>query len=158
MSNIYESLTNSGYIAEQSLKERSNISVSEKGKTYLLHLEKQLSSAVFSVDGYIIKEGNKCDKLVLLNVEKDEDNDHWNEVFVELKGTDVSHAILQLETTIKNTIFNCNSIKKIYARIVASSFPSNNSDPTFEKARQKFAKEYKCELKRLKSKQPDKLF
>lgn len=158
MSNIYESLKASGFIAEQSLKERSNISVSEKGKTYLLHLEKQLISAVFSVDGYIIKEGNKCDKLVLLNVEKDEDNDHWNEVFVELKGTDVSHAILQLETTIKNTIFNCNSIKKIYARIVASSFPSNRSNPEFEKTRSKFAKDYKCELKRLKSKQPDKLF
>lgn len=112
MSNIYESLTASGFIAEQSLKERSNISVSEKGKTYILHLERQLSSAVFSVDGYIIKEGNKCDKLVLLNVKKDKENGHWLEVFVELKGTDVSHAILQLETTIKNSIFRCNSVKK----------------------------------------------
>lgn len=155
MSNIYTSLTVSGYIAEQSLNERSSISVSENGKTYKVHLEQQLPSAVFSIDGYIIDQGNKCDKLVLINVDKT--LDQWFEIFVELKGTDISHAILQLETTIKNSTFRCKSVSKINARIVASSFPSNRSNPEFEKARSRFAKEYKCVLKRLKSKQPDKI-
>lgn len=153
MSNIYTSLTNSGFSAEQSLKERCNISVSEKGKTYKLQLNQQIPSAIFAIDGYIIIQGNKCDKLVLLNLDKV--NNHWLEVFVELKGTDVSHAILQLETTIKNSIFTCESVKKIKARIVASSFPSNRSNPEFEKARSRFAEKYKCELRRLKSNQPD---
>lgn len=45
------------------------------------------------VDGCIIKEGVRCDKLLL-------SADECEERYVELKGTDVTHAIEQLEATI----------------------------------------------------------
>lgn len=46
------------------------------------------------VDGCTIKEGVRCDKLLLSADEREER-------YVELKGTDVMHAIDQLEETIK---------------------------------------------------------
>lgn len=46
------------------------------------------------VDGCTIKEGARCDKLLLSTDEREER-------YVELKGTDVMHAIDQLEETIK---------------------------------------------------------
>ncbi|MDD6473331.1 MAG: hypothetical protein PUF62_09940 [Bacteroidales bacterium] len=47
------------------------------------------------VDGCTIKEGVRCDKLLISADEREER-------YVELKGTDVMHAIEQLEETIKH--------------------------------------------------------
>lgn len=45
------------------------------------------------VDGCIIKDGVRCDKMLLSQDEREE-------YYVELKGTDVVHAIEQLKATI----------------------------------------------------------
>ena len=45
------------------------------------------------VDGCVLKDGLKCDDLLL-------SDDEHEERYVELKGTDVMHAIEQLESTI----------------------------------------------------------
>lgn len=151
--NIYQKLNSQGFSSEQEFTERKTISVSEKGKKYRLELQDKLPSVVFSIDGNIIKEGNKCDKLILLNINTK--SNKWVEIFVELKGSDISHAIKQLETTISNIIFKCSSVEGVKARIVASSYPANSSNPILEKAKVRFCKKYKCELKGLKSHQPD---
>ena len=67
------------------------------------------------------------------------------------------HAIDQLRQTLKKAIFKHPSIDDIRARIVAQSFPSNKSNPTMEKAKQEFRKDYNCDLRGMKSGQEDKL-
>lgn len=57
----------------------------------------------------------------------------------------------------KKTIFKHPSNDDIRARIVAQSFPSNKSNPTMEKAKQEFRKDYNCDLRGMKSGQEDKL-
>ena len=55
-----------GYAPEQALQVRAKISVSENGKRYLLATNGKEESVVYAVDGVIVKEGLRCDKLVLV--------------------------------------------------------------------------------------------
>lgn len=64
-----------------------------KRKIIFLNPERHTYKKV-DVDGCTIKEGKRCDKLLL-------SADECEERYVELKGTDVMHAIEQLEATIK---------------------------------------------------------
>ena len=50
----YENLTDAGYQAEQSLEVRKTVVTREQGKKYTLDIQRNLWSAVFQVDGYII--------------------------------------------------------------------------------------------------------
>ena len=154
----HERLLAEGYAPEQVLQIRSKVSVSEKGKRYLLATNGKEESVVYAVDGNIVKEGLKCDKLVLVKRSaKDMKPEQWTEAFVELKGVDTNHAIDQLRQTLKKAIFKHPSNDDIRARIVAQSFPSNKSNPTMEKAKQEFRKDYNCDLRGMKSGQEDKL-
>lgn len=47
-----------------------------------------------TVDGCVIKEGNKCDFLLV-------SNEYGDQYFVELKGEDVNHAVEQLEASME---------------------------------------------------------
>lgn len=154
----HERLLAEGYAPEQVLQIRSKVSVSEKGKRYLLATNGKEETVVHAVDGNIVKEGLKCDKLVLVKrTAKDVKPELWTEAFVELKGVDTNHAIDQLRQTLKKAIFKHPSNDDIRARIVAQSFPSNKSNPTMEKAKQEFRKDYNCDLRGMKSGQEDKL-
>lgn len=110
------------------------------------------------MDGNIVKEGLRCDKLVLVKRSaKNVKPEQWTETFVELKGVDTSHAIEQLRQTLEKPIFRHSSNVDIRARIIAQSFPSNKSNPTMEKAKQEFRKNYNCDLRGMKSGQEDRL-
>ena len=50
---------------EQELKVRKSISTSEKGVRYTATVNPERETVVFQVDGCIICDGDKCDKLVL---------------------------------------------------------------------------------------------
>ena len=149
---IYEKLV-ADYKPEQSLQERSNISTQEKGKRYKAAVKPKRQTVVFQVDGCIVKDGCKCDKLILSKDVTDESK--WYAHFIELKGHDVTHALKQLKTTLNYRIFKDPSITKRFARVVGSSYPSSAGNPEFEKLRISFKKNLKCELKTLKSDQPD---
>ena len=152
------SLMVKGYAPEQALQVRAKISVSENGKRYLLATNGKEESVVYAVDGVIVKEGLRCDKLVLVKRSgKDVKPEQWTEAFVELKGVDTNHAISQLRQMLKNAIFKHPSNDDIRARIVAQSFPSNKSNPAMEKAKQEFRKDYNCDLRGMKNGQVDKL-
>lgn len=154
----HERLLAEGYSPEQVLQIRAKVSVSEKGKRYLLATNGKEESVVYAVDGNIVKEGLKCDKLVLVKRSaKDDKPEQWMEAFVELKGVDTDHAIDQLRQTLKKATFKHPSNGDIRARIVAQSFPSNKSNPMMEKAKQEFRKDYNCDLRGMKSGQEDKL-
>ena len=119
-SDIYSILTTK-YNPEQLLKRRKVISTGEKGVKYLAYIIPERETAIFQVDGEIIVEGDKCDKLVL---SKNTDNERtWSAHFIELKGSDVEHAIKQIETTMKNPLFMHPTLTKRAARIVAKKFP-----------------------------------
>lgn len=124
--------------AETPLGKRKTVSTNEKGKTYKITFTVIKPSAVYAIDGNIITEGDRCDKLVL--VQSNITQNKWIEIFVELKGTDVDHAVKQLKATIDKPVFKHNTIEKRWARIVAQSFPRNTGNSTIERARDYFRK------------------
>ena len=126
------------YQADTPLGERKIVSTSEKGKTYKITFTVIKPSAVYTIDGNIITDGDRCDRLVL--VQTNITQNRWIEIFVELKGTDVDHAVKQLKTTIDKPVFKHNSIEKQWVRIVAQSFPRNTGNSTIERARDYFRK------------------
>lgn len=87
------------------------------------------------VDGCAIKEGLRCDNLLI-------SEDESSEYFVELKGTDIAHALQQLSVSIERLGQN-SSDRHCY-------IVSTNQAPAFntmvQRAKQKFLKEYKSEL------------
>lgn len=157
-SSTHERLLGEGFSPEQPLKLRSKISTTEKGKRYTLLTKGTEKSAVYAVDGNIVKEGQRCDKLVLVKRSDSDGNPgRWTEAFIELKGVDVVHAISQLRETLRKSIFKHPSNDDVRARIVGQSFPSSKSNPVMEKAKQEFRKKYNCDLRSMKSGQDDKL-
>jgi len=154
--NTHEVLQTAGYKPSQQLQIRKVVSVSEHGKKHTLQLSGKEHSVVYDVDGDIIKDGSRCDKLILIDLSQVGSNENWTEIFVELKGKDVNHAIDQLRSTLKQNIFRHPANKTVKARIVAASFPSNKSNPVVAKAKIEFAKPpYCCELRCLKNGQTE---
>lgn len=149
--NLHEKLEEEGYIVEQPLTVRKKVSTSENGKRYTLEISDSKESVVYQVDGHIITQGNKCDKMVLV----ERANDDWMQILVELKGVDVNHAIVQLESTLQNGKLKHPTNKEKRARIVAASFPANRGNTVLEKAKIRFRQVYQCDLRGLKSNQPD---
>lgn len=154
----HEQLVAEGFSPEQPLMVRTKISTTEKGKRYTLVTTGMEESVVYAVDGNIVKEGQRCDKLMLVKrTVSGVEPERWTEVFIELKGVDTNHAIGQLRETLEKSIFKHSSNDEVRARIVAQSFPSNKSNPTMEKAKQYFRKIYNCDLRGMKSGQEEKL-
>lgn len=151
-------LAEKGYETDQPLSVRKKISTSEKGKKYILITNGKEESVVYAIDGYIIKTGKKCDKLILVrHADEGSTSEAWTEVFVELKGVDTASAIKQLRETLSSDLFKHPSNVDIRARIVAQSFPSNKSNPMMEKAKTEFKANFNCELRGFKTGQEDKL-
>lgn len=81
---------------------RSEISTTERGIKYVLKLLPDLNCACFQVDGNLINDAkkDKCDRLILID-----DDNFLAEIYIELKGVDVNHAVDQLEDTLKDDLF-----------------------------------------------------
>jgi len=92
----------------------TNIKFEEKKRSILFHNKNNHKCSKVVVDGCAIKDGIKCDNLLVDMVTN-------NEFFVELKGEDVNHAISQLERSISllsdKTILN----KKVFAFIIPTN-------------------------------------
>lgn len=95
---------------EQGWNKRKSISVGERGQVYRAIFSQKYLSAVYAIDGGIIKDYNitKCDKLILL----DFNDQTLFELFVELKGGNIQHAIEQVEATLNNPLFKDFAVKK----------------------------------------------
>jgi hypothetical protein len=88
------------------------------------------------VDDCLIKEGKRCDYLLL---------DHKAiEYYVELKGREISYACTQIEETIKKLSTNINNGQK-YAFIISSKCPLITSQT--QKLKVSFKKKYNTTLK-----------
>lgn len=143
-SSTHEVLILAGFEPEQGLSARKILVTAENGKRYELQISNDKESVLYQVDGNIITTGERCDKLVLVKLSNQPEQ--WAEIFVELKGRDVGHALTQLIETIKRPIFKhqTNVVKR--ARVVATSFPTNKSNPDIEYKKRELMKlgfEYK---------------
>ena len=136
-----------GYLAEKEVRKCSKISLKERSTVYLLNFVPPMDCVAYQVDGNIIKgaDKDKCDKLVVATTCTDEKVC----VFVELKGSDVAHAVKQLDATLSYPL------KWTKARIVANKIPANTGRSVVERAKVDFRRKYNCELICLKSGQPD---
>lgn len=142
----------SGFTPEKVKDACGKMCLEERGVKYVMEFNPPMDCVAYTVDGNIIMgtEADKCDKLVFAH-----NAGRLLSVFVELKGSDVAHAIKQLEATIVHPLFLSNRADKIVARIVSKKFPSNAGNSVVVKARNRFRAKYNCELLCVKSGNPD---
>ena len=109
------------------------IVVKEEGKEFKIFNPKLSKIEKIHVDGELITQGPRCDWAFLL--------DPRGGYLVELKGTDLRHALIQLETTFQISLFK-NVVHKCH--IVCSRYP--RQDSSLQIARYKFKSKLKIEL------------
>lgn len=97
---------------------RKILATYEQGRKYTLEVSGEKETALFNVDGYIITQGLKCDKLVWVNMNQENENKKECDIFVELKGKDVAHAIEQIRETLKNPYFKYSADCKTLTLII----------------------------------------
>lgn len=86
------------------------------------------------VDGCEITEGLRCDFMYIIKN---------SELFIELKGQDLNHAIKQLETTI-NSLSNDEKNSKKISFIICTRSPLNSA--SIQNLQVKFRKNYNSKL------------
>ena len=80
-----------GFRPEQPLQVRKTIVESENGKKYTLEVLDNKASVSYQVDGNIIKEGEKCDKLILVKYCDDE----WAEIIRDVENGELVDSIYE---------------------------------------------------------------
>lgn len=95
---------------------------------------------IVQVDGCAIKEGLRCDYLVFPNPK---DIKKTLEIYIELKGSQISHAIEQLEATMRQLSDNTAKAEKVCI-IVSTRCPITGTD--IQNFKTKFKKTYNAKL------------
>ena len=98
------------------------LTVSEKGKKYILHNDNDSTNAKYHIDGHVIDDNDmKCDYLVVNYFDNNE-----KLLFIELKGANLTHAFDQISRTIDVLEPYTSKLKnkRYYARIVCSKVAS----------------------------------
>lgn len=110
----------------------------EKGKRYELVNDKGCLVTLYHMDGGMIKneEGiQKCDYLYTID-----EKECPTAIFVELKGTDIPHAIAQLRASIGRYEEELKS--RIFARIICKSVPRLYNDPSVRNLKKELRNKY----------------
>lgn len=96
----------------------SNIKFEEKkSKIVFQNLRRKCFSCI-QVDGCAIKEGVKCDYMLIAQEDK-------MEYYIELKGCNIKHAVEQLEVTICQLSKDVqSSVKKAFVICIKNNYPS----------------------------------
>lgn len=110
------------------------ISLKEKKSNFVLANPDRKEITEVKVDGCAIKEGCKCDFLLL---------DGTFEYFIELKGSDVKHAVEQLKASIFKLSKEPKLLRK-YAFVVSTCCPLIGAD--IQLIQKKFKKEFNAEF------------
>lgn len=113
---------------------RNIIVVEENKKRYILQNIGDVI-AVYQVDGQMIVSANivKCDNMIV-------DATSLSAILVELKGTDLRHALVQIENTF-GRVFPALGGYRLYGRIVTSSrtnVPNIKTDPQYRRIQKAF--------------------
>lgn len=102
---------------------------------FRLHNPKRASVRVIQVDDCVIKEGIRCDYLLVLPSEQ--------EVYIELKGSDVKHAVEQIARSIDLLACNCHSVIKL-CFIASTRCPINSTE--IQNLKKKFRQKYNAQI------------
>jgi len=100
---------------------KSEIVKKENKRKAVLHNPSHIPINEVKVDGCLITQNNKCDYLWEICYKK-------HVIYIELKGKNLSHALTQIQQTIKHciTYYNHSNFKKT-AVIVLSRYPQEDS-------------------------------
>jgi hypothetical protein len=111
------------------------IVIQENQSKIIIENYQRLKILVRKVDGCAIKQGKRCDYMVIPNDQL--------ELYIELKGNKIYDAIEQLEITIKTLSENYRQKRK-ECFIISSRTPS--MDTIIQNAKQRFKKRYNSNL------------
>lgn len=123
---------------------RKNVTCEEKKKRYNLINHERFETAVYHVDGGLIKDEQnviKCDYLYGIG-----DPKNPSAIFIELKGTDLKHAVRQINNSV---LLFAPSLPghRIFGRIVSGAVPNMQNDPAVQKLDKELRKRYNGKLK-----------
>ena len=119
----------------ESTVRNKRITLKEKRSTIIFVNEKRLAIRKVTVDGCVIRDGLRCDYLLIGN--------DAHEHYIELKGSDVKHAIKQIVATIKQISCAAKAHPKS-CYISSTRCPLTGTDIQSEKLR--FKKTYNARL------------
>lgn len=127
----------------------TELAVSEKGVRYRMRLKVAADCRVYRVDGGVIDEPGvpRCDWAIHAS----SPSGAGLAVFVELKGSDVEHAVKQLRSTLEHPLFKRGMPRRVMARIVSRRIPANSGNSCLVRAKAVFLRDLKCELKIMRS-------
>ena len=116
---------------------KPEIVVRERGSRFVLKNPKGIKVRVVEIDGCVIKEGPRCDWLFVATGDP-------TEIYVELKGSDIGHAIKQIKATIPQVSENARSVPK-QCYIVGRRVPPG-ARPQVQLAQLRFPRAYSAKL------------
>ena len=124
----------------ESLKSDSSIVITDRNSRnnrskFCLNNPKRASIKVVQVDGCAIKEGVRCDYLLILP--------DGQELYIELKGSDIKHAVEQIAKSIDLLACNCYPIIKL-CFIASTRCPINSTE--IQNLKKKFRQKYNAQL------------
>lgn len=97
----------------------------------------QLKIKVIQVDDCVIRQGMRCDYLVITPSQN-----NGQEIYIELKGSDVKHAAKQIATSIQQLTDNMSVSKLCF--IASTRCPINSTE--IQNIKKKFKQQYKAKL------------
>lgn len=116
----------------------------KNSKSYRLANPQRLTAAVVKIDDCVIKNDrgrdyDKCDYALLIG----KSGYSPVAVLVELKGSDLEHAFVQIRATLKTLKPTLNKFSKVYVRIIASKVPSGvKKEEQYKKLKKDLMKDY----------------
>jgi hypothetical protein len=116
------------------------IPLEENKSKFVIENPNQFKVCVVQVDGCAIKEGRRCDYLVIPD---EQDIKKTLEIYIELKGSKILDAIEQLEATIKQLSDHPAKQEKVCI-IISTRCPL--STPEIQKFKLRFKKTYNAKL------------
>ena len=117
----------------------SKIRVEENGKKAVFLNIGRARCLRVHVDGCLIKQATACDWLVVMGDE--------GAVLVELKGKDVEHALVQLETTMEHIVASKKYPNRVAALVVCGGVPKHPSfDTKLQRAKSRLVARFKAPL------------
>lgn len=122
---------------------RENVTCVEKKKRYNLINHERFETVVYHVDGGLIKDEQntvKCDYLYGIG-----DPEKPSTIFIELKGTDLKHAIKQIKNSVMLFAPSFPG-HRIYGRIVSGAVPNMQNDPAIQNLDKELRKRYNGKL------------
>ena len=81
-----------------------------KGRKYIATNVSNSTLTLYTIDGCVVKTGNRCDFLLV--------KEKTDSYFIELKGSDLGHAVEQIDTTINQLADEL--LGNVHGRIVLS--------------------------------------